>query len=149
MVHEEIPVSGISNPVAPGTPNVARMYDYYLGGKDNYAADREAAERLIALVPDVRVMARENRAFLRRAVRFLVAERGVVRFLDIGTGIPTVGNTHEVAQDVAIQPEVAVLRDLVQAACGGASAGGSQGPALKSCRRASSLSMPHLAAVDR
>lgn len=81
-------------------PSVARMYDYYLGGKDNYQADREAAGRLMAQFPEAPVMARENRGFLKRAVRFLAAERGIDQFLDIGTGIPTAGNTHEVAQEV-------------------------------------------------
>jgi hypothetical protein len=74
------------------------MYDYYLGGKDNYAADRAAAEQVIAQAPEVPLMARENRAFLGRAVRFLAAERGIGQFLDIGTGIPAADNTHEVAQ---------------------------------------------------
>ncbi|TDU04203.1 S-adenosyl methyltransferase [Streptomyces sp. 846.5] len=77
----------------------ARMYDYYLGGKDNFPADREAAERVLALGPQMRMFARANRAFLGRAVRFL-AERGIDQFLDIGTGIPAAGNTHEVAQSV-------------------------------------------------
>jgi SAM-dependent methyltransferase len=74
------------------------MYDYYLGGKDNFPADREAAERVIATGIRAREFARANRAFLGRAVRFL-SDRGITQFLDIGTGIPTVGNTHEVAQE--------------------------------------------------
>ena len=77
----------------------ARMYDYYLHGKDNFPADREAAEKIIALAPEVRDFARANRAFLGRAVR-LLAEQGVDQFLDIGTGIPTADNTHQVAQRV-------------------------------------------------
>ncbi|MCT9935091.1 SAM-dependent methyltransferase [Planotetraspora sp. A-T 1434] len=83
----------------PNTPSVARLYDYYLGGKDNFAADREAAERLLAVAPEVRLAARENRAFLGRAVRFL-AQSGITQFLDIGTGLPTQGNVHEVAGEV-------------------------------------------------
>ncbi|GAA0963136.1 SAM-dependent methyltransferase [Actinocorallia libanotica] len=79
----------------------ARMYDYYLGGKDNFAADREAAEKVLANFPAMRTTARENRAFLRRAVTHLAAEAGIRQFLDIGTGIPSVDNTHEVAQRVA------------------------------------------------
>ena len=75
----------------------ARMYDYFLGGKDNFPADREAAERVIAAGIDTRAFARANRAFLGRAVSFL-AEQGISQFLDIGTGIPAAGNTHEVAQ---------------------------------------------------
>ncbi|MFI9272370.1 SAM-dependent methyltransferase [Kitasatospora sp. NPDC052896] len=83
----------------PEIPHPARMYDYYLEGKDHFPADRAAAERVLALGPMVRISARANRAFLRRAVRQL-AELGVDRFLDIGTGIPTAGNTHEVAREV-------------------------------------------------
>jgi len=77
-------------------PSVARMYDYYLGGHHNFAIDRAAAEAILAIAPDIALGAQANRAFLRRVVRFLGA-RGVAQFLDIGSGIPTVGNTHEVA----------------------------------------------------
>ncbi|MEW9533198.1 SAM-dependent methyltransferase [Microbispora sp. NPDC049125] len=87
------------------TPNVARLYDYYLGGKDNFSADREAAERILAIAPEVRLAARENRAFLGRAVRFL-AETGITQFLDIGTGLPTQGSVHEVASTVVDRPRV-------------------------------------------
>jgi hypothetical protein len=79
-------------------PNAARMYDYWLGGAANLAVDRELADRMIAIDPAVVVMARANRSFLRRAVRFCVAN-GVRQFLDLGSGIPTVGNVHEIAQD--------------------------------------------------
>jgi hypothetical protein len=79
----------------------ARMYDYYLGGKDNFAADREAAEKVLTNFPAMRTTARENRAFLRRVVTYLAGEAGIRQFLDIGTGIPTADNTHEVAQRVA------------------------------------------------
>jgi S-adenosyl methyltransferase len=79
----------------------ARMYDYYLGGKDNFAADREAAEKVLANFPAMRITARENRAFLRRVVTHLAGEVGIRQFLDIGTGIPTANNTHEVAQRIA------------------------------------------------
>jgi S-adenosyl methyltransferase len=82
------------------TPNVARMYDYYLGGKDNYQADRIAAEKVLALVPGLRRAAVENRRFLRRVVRFLAAEAGVSQFLDIGVGLPTQGAVHEVVREV-------------------------------------------------
>ena len=84
----------------PNTPNVARLYDYYLGGKDHFPADRRAAERLLRVAPEVRTAARANRAFLGRAVRFL-AGAGVTQFLDIGTGLPTQDNVHEVARAVA------------------------------------------------
>jgi SAM-dependent methyltransferase len=75
------------------------MYDYFLGGRDNYEVDRFAAEQVIAVVPEVRDMARENRAFLGRAVRFL-AKQGIRQFLDIGTGIPGPGNTGDVAREL-------------------------------------------------
>jgi hypothetical protein len=79
----------------------ARVYNYWLGGKDNFAADREAAEQAIAANPGIVADVRANRAFLVRVVRYLAAERGVRQFLDIGTGLPTASNTHEVAQAVA------------------------------------------------
>ena len=82
-------------------PHPARMYDYYLGGKNHFAADRETAEKGLATWQSGRVAARENRAFLGRAVRFLAAEAGIRQFLDIGTGLPTTNNVHEVAQAVA------------------------------------------------
>jgi SAM-dependent methyltransferase len=85
----------------PTTPNVARMYDYYLGGKDNFAADREAAEMALKVAPELRVGARELRAFLRRTVRFLV-KAGVRQFVDIGCGLPTQGNVHEIAPDARV-----------------------------------------------
>jgi S-adenosyl methyltransferase len=85
----------------------ARMYDYLLGGKDNYAADRAATEAALKVYPEWAFTARANRAFLGRAVRFLAGEAGIRQFLDIGTGIPTAGNTHQVAQ--AIAPESRVV----------------------------------------
>lgn len=87
--------------------NPARVYDYLLGGKDNYETDRALGDAMIRAIPSLREMARANRSFLGRAVRYLVAEAGIRQFLDIGTGIPTVGNVHEVAQEVA--PECRVL----------------------------------------
>jgi hypothetical protein len=81
--------------------HVARVYDYWLGGKDNFAADRAAGEQAIAAYPDIVFSVRANRAFLARTVRYLTAEAGIRQFLDIGTGIPTSNNTHEVAQSVA------------------------------------------------
>ncbi|HEY6492708.1 MAG TPA: SAM-dependent methyltransferase [Trebonia sp.] len=81
--------------------HVARMYDYVLGGKDNYAADREAAEAWVKIDPGALFSVRANRAFLGRAVTYLAGQAGVRQFLDIGTGIPTAGNTHEVAQAIA------------------------------------------------
>jgi hypothetical protein len=86
--------------------NQARIYDYLLGGKDNYAADREAVDAVIKIAPEMGFTARANRAFLGRAVRYLAAEAGIRQFLDIGTGIPTAGNTHHVAQAVAPESRV-------------------------------------------
>jgi len=90
-------IAGLDTSVA----HPARAYDYWLGGKDNFAADREAAERVLAVTPGLRWRVRANRAFLGRATRFLAANAGIRRFLDIGTGIPTGDNTHEVAQRAA------------------------------------------------
>ncbi|MGH3250378.1 MAG: SAM-dependent methyltransferase [Trebonia sp.] len=94
-------------PFDTSVANQARVYDYLLGGKDNYAADRAAAKRAAQVYPDGAFTARANRAFLGRAVRFLAADEGIRQFVDIGTGIPTAGNVHEVAQ--AIAPESRVL----------------------------------------
>ena len=79
----------------------ARVYDYWLGGKDNFPADRELAELMIQAITNMRAMAAANRAFLSRAVRYLVGEAGIRQFLDLGTGIPTSPNVHEVAQATA------------------------------------------------
>jgi len=86
--------------VNPNVPAIARVYDYWLGGKDNFAVDRELAEKFVQADPTARAGVRSNRAFLGRAVRFLAAEAGIRQFLDVGTGIPTANNTHEVAQSV-------------------------------------------------
>src|SRR5260221_5479414 len=80
------------------TPNVARVYDYYLGGRHNYEADREAARQVLGVAPDVPMAALENRAFLQRATRFLVQETGITQYLDIGPGLPTQGNVHQIVQ---------------------------------------------------
>ncbi|MBO2461043.1 SAM-dependent methyltransferase [Actinomadura violacea] len=88
------------------TPNTARIYDYLLGGKDNYAADREVAEQLLAVIPEAQAAARENHAFIGRAVRHL-AGQGVRQFIDIGTKLPAAGNVHEVAARVA--PDATVV----------------------------------------
>jgi hypothetical protein len=84
----------------------ARMYNYWLGGKDNFAADRKAAEEALAAYPGMAYLARANRAFLGRLIRYLAGEVGIRQFLDIGTGIPTASNTHEVAQEVAAECRV-------------------------------------------
>ena len=87
-------------------PHMARVYDFWLDGKDNYAADRAVAEQVAAAYPDVRTAVRAQRAFLARAVHFLVSEAGIRQFLDIGTGLPSANNTHQVAQGAAPQSRV-------------------------------------------
>jgi S-adenosyl methyltransferase len=118
-VTEEVPVSGdwLSAPlpeergtlseIDTSVAHIARVYDYWLGGKDNFAPDRAAAEAAMREDPNVVEGVRGNRAFLARAVRYLVAQAGIRQFLDIGTGIPAADNTHEVAQDAA--PETRVV----------------------------------------
>ena len=87
--------------------SIARIYDYWLGGKDNFKADRDAAEQMIQQYPDIVTGVRKNRAFLGRAVHYLAAEAGIRQFLDIGTGLPSSNNTHEVAQRAA--PDVRIV----------------------------------------
>ena len=89
-----------------GTAHSARMYDYLLGGRDNFSADRELAERYLAVYPHGRTAALENRAFMRRVVTWLTRDIGIRQFLDIGTGIPTSPNVHEIAQRIAPQSRV-------------------------------------------
>lgn len=89
-------------------PHPARMYDYYLGGMDNYEVDREAADRVLGLAPSIRLTARGNRDFHHRAVRTVV-DRGIRQIIDIGTGIPTSPNTHEVAREAAADSRVAYV----------------------------------------
>jgi len=91
----------------PDIPSAARVYDYLLGGKDNYPADRAVAESMIAQLPNVRTAVQWNRAFLRRVVRYLVGEAGIRQIVDIGAGLPTVGNTHEIALNAS--PEARVV----------------------------------------
>src|ERR1700729_1571718 len=112
-------------------PHIARVYDYWLGGKDNFAADRELGEQTLEAYPSLVFSVRANRAFLARAVRFLAGEAGIRQFLDIGTGIPTANNTHEVAQRIAPDSRIvyvdndpivlsharALLRSSPQGAC--------------------------------
>jgi hypothetical protein len=94
-------------PLDTNVPHIARVYDYWLGGKDNFAADRAAAEQVIATFPGIRVSVQAQRAFLGRAVHYLAAEVGIRQFLDVGTGLPSGSNTHEVAQRAA--PECRVV----------------------------------------
>ena len=92
---EQFPMEGVDL----DHPNVARVYDYYLGGKANYAVDRVFAEKALASFPFVRPAARANRLFLHRAVRYLV-KQGVRQFIDVGSGVPTMGSTHQVADEL-------------------------------------------------
>jgi len=84
----------------------ARIWNYWLGGKDNYTVDREAGDKVAAMLPSIVTQARADRAFLGRAIRYLAGEEGIRQFLDIGTGLPTADNTHEVAQRVAPQSRI-------------------------------------------
>jgi hypothetical protein len=95
----------IPDSVDPTQPSVARIYDYLLDGSHNFAPDREVARKLLELQPNVRAIAQRNRAFLRRAVLFMI-DAGIRQFLDLGSGIPTVGNVHEVAQQAAAASRV-------------------------------------------
>jgi len=108
VTHDQPPRGGIDT----STPNVARVWDYQLGGKDNFAADRAAADALNEAcarvgAPDGRVVARENRDFIGRAVRYLAGPAGISQFIDIGAGLPTQGNVHHIAQQV--NPDAAVV----------------------------------------
>jgi SAM-dependent methyltransferase len=107
MMSVQIPE--VPHGVDVSTPNVARIYDFLLGGKDNFAADRAAAAQLLAAIPDVAAIARDSRAFLGRAVRYLAAEADVVQFLDLGAGLPTQASVHEVAAQYAATARVAYV----------------------------------------
>ncbi len=96
---------GLASRIDVSTPHPARRYNYWLGGKDNFAADRASGDAVAAIFPSIRIAAQENRAFLRRAVAHL-ADAGIRQFLDIGTGLPTADNTHQVAQRTAPQSKV-------------------------------------------
>src|SRR5919107_5082598 len=100
-VTDETPRPDAGTGIDTTVPHSARVWNYWLGGKDNYAVDRETGDAVIAVYPQTKVTARESRAFLRRVVQFLAGEVGIRQFLDIGTGLPTADNTHEVAQRVA------------------------------------------------
>jgi hypothetical protein len=90
----------------PDVPSSARIYDYFLGGKDNYPADRDAGEEIARILPGIREAAQVNRAFVRRAVRYLVGEAGLTQLIDIGPGLPTQGNVHEVAHNMCPATQV-------------------------------------------
>ncbi|MEU4234666.1 SAM-dependent methyltransferase [Nonomuraea sp. NPDC026600] len=96
--------------VSAGVPSVARMNDYFLGGKDNFAADREAAEKVLALIPDAKVMGEYVQEFRERVVRYLV-EQGIRQFIHVGSGLPTKQNVHEVAQSLDPGAHVVYVAD--------------------------------------
>jgi len=109
--------SGLQSSLVPGDgrkpakidtskAHVARIYNYWLGGKDNFAADREAGDAAIEAYPDMYSSVRANRAFLKRTVRYVAEEGGIRQFLDIGTGLPSADNTHEVAQSIAPESRI-------------------------------------------
>jgi hypothetical protein len=109
---------GADDPLDTGVPHIARVYNYWLGGTDNFAADRAAAEQVMASFPDITISVRAQRAFLGRAVRYLVTEAGLRQFLDIGTGLPSAGNTHEVAQQAAPESRVVYVdNDRCKSGC--------------------------------
>ena len=99
--------AGATGGIDTSAPNVARIYDYILGGKDNFAADRQAARQLLAALPDIAGTVRDNRAFIGRVVRFLAGQAGIRQFLDLGAGLPTQDCVHEMAQ--AIAPDARVV----------------------------------------
>ena len=99
MADDAAPNSGLK--LDTTVSHSARIWNYWLGGKDNYAVDREAGDKVAAMLPSIVAQARADRAFLGRAIRYLAGEEGIRQFLDIGTGLPTADNTHEVAQRVA------------------------------------------------
>ncbi|MEV8567614.1 SAM-dependent methyltransferase [Streptomyces sp. NPDC051322] len=104
------PSSG-AHPFAIDTskPHPARMYDYFLGGKDNYPVDQEAAEQFMKVAPEVRAGVRANRHFMHRAVRHVVAEGGIRQILDVGTGLPTEPNVHQIAHAIAPETRIAYV----------------------------------------
>jgi len=102
-----VPDDGPEPPkIDTSVPHVARVYDYWLGGKNHFAADRETGDQAIRAYPDMRSSVRANRAFLSRSVRYLTEEAGIRQFLDVGTGLPSANNTHEVAQAAAPESRV-------------------------------------------
>jgi hypothetical protein len=98
--------ASLASRIDTSVPHPARRYNYWLGGKDNFAADRESGDAVAAAFPSIRLAAIENRRFLRRVVTFLARDLGIRQFLDIGTGIPSADNTHEVAQSIAPESRI-------------------------------------------
>jgi hypothetical protein len=104
--HSPAPDLAAKTGIDTSVPHSARIWNYWLGGKDNYAVDREAGDAYRAIFPGIIDVARTSRQFLTRAVRYLAGEAGIRQFLDIGTGLPTADNTHEVAQRVAPESRI-------------------------------------------
>ena len=96
----------LSKELQADIPHAARMWNYWMGGKDNFAADRAAGDAVAGVYPEIALMARYSRQFLIRVVRYLAAEAGIRQFLDVGTGLPTMQNTHEVAQSIAPESKI-------------------------------------------
>jgi S-adenosyl methyltransferase len=120
---------GESSSLDTGIPHPARVYDYWLGGTDNFAADRETGDQIVATQPSVLPAVRANRAFLRRAVQLLAREAGIRQFLDIGTGLPTNENTHQIAQQVAPESRVVYVdNDRCNSGCSHARRASGHGP---------------------
>jgi hypothetical protein len=122
----------ISAQLQPDVPHAARIWNYWMGGKDNFAADRAAGDAVAQVYPEIVLMAKHSRQFLIRVVRYLAAEAGIRQFLDIGTGLPTMQNTHQVAQAVAPESRVVYVDNdpLVLAHARALMAGtGGKGPA--------------------
>src|SRR3954469_11375792 len=101
------PDEDLSSQLQPDIPHAARMWNYWMGGKDNFAADRATGDAVAGIYPEIALMAKFSRQFLIRVVRYLAAEAGIRQFLDGGAGLPAMQNTHEVAQ--AIDPESKVV----------------------------------------
>jgi S-adenosyl methyltransferase len=105
--HRNVAMTHPDDELQPDVPHAARIWNYWMGGKDNFAADRAAGDAVAQVYPEIVVMAQQSRRFLSRVVRYLAAEAGVRQFLDIGTGLPTMQNTHAVAQQIA--PEARIV----------------------------------------
>src|SRR6202034_1761301 len=104
---ETPPASGAGQPeIDSSVPHSARVWNYWLGGKDNYEPDRMVGDQVMAMFPDITKLARADRAFLGRAVTYLAGEAGIRQFLDVGTGLPTADNTHQVAQAIAADSRI-------------------------------------------
>ncbi|MFI6483615.1 SAM-dependent methyltransferase [Nonomuraea sp. NPDC050663] len=105
-VDDANPRTDLAAKIKPEVPHAARMWNYWMGGKDNFEADRAAGDAVARVYPEIVRMAAESRTFLHRVVRYLAGEAGIDQFLDIGTGLPTMQNTHEIAQGIAPQSRI-------------------------------------------